>query len=204
MKTQFKAQNTGQGTIFKNPVLEKLTKTHIAAPITAFTLVSSYVVFKGFTQYNLVVWQIAALFLAGLFLFTFVEYIMHRFLFHMDESTDLRKKVVYTMHGVHHDHPRDKDRLAMPVPLSLTLAFLFFLLYRLILGDLVYGFLPGFLMGYASYLGVHYMVHAVQPPKKGFWKYLWIHHGIHHYKQQERAFGVTTTIWDRIFGTMPK
>lgn len=203
MRTQFKAQNTGSGTIFKNPVLEKLTRTHIAAPIVTFFIVSSYLVFRGMTQADLTFVQIVGFFAGGYFTFTFVEYLMHRFLFHMDESTEARKKVVYTMHGVHHDHPRDKDRLAMPVPLSLTISFLFFLLFRLVMGDYVFGFLPGFLVGYAMYLCVHYLIHAIQPPKNHF-KYLWVHHGIHHYKQQERAFGVTTTLWDRVFGTMPK
>ena len=203
MKTKFKAQNTGSGQIFNNPVLEKLTRTHIAAPIAAFTLVSAYVIYKGVSAHGLQGWQILALFVGGYFAFTLVEYLMHRFLFHMDESTETRKRVVYTMHGVHHDHPRDKDRLAMPVPLSLAIAFVFFLLFRLLMGDLVFGFLPGFLMGYAIYLGIHYMVHAIQPPKN-FFKILWVHHGIHHYKQQERAFGVSTPFWDHVFRTMPK
>ncbi|MDE0470592.1 MAG: sterol desaturase family protein, partial [Ekhidna sp.] len=70
-------------------------------------------------------------------------------------------------------------------------------------GNLVFGFLPGFLIGYASYLWVHYMVHAFQPPKN-FWRTLWVHHGIHHYKQPHRAFGVSSPLWDLIFRTMPK
>lgn len=127
---------------------------------------------------------------------------MHRFVFHMTEDTEAKKKIVYTLHGVHHDYPRDKDRLAMPVPLSVTIATGFFFFFQLFLGDLVFGFLPGFLMGYAWYLWVHYMVHAMQPPKNMF-KILWVHHGIHHYKQPERAFGVSMPFWDQVFRTMP-
>jgi sterol desaturase/sphingolipid hydroxylase (fatty acid hydroxylase superfamily) len=33
-------------------------------------------------------------------------------------------------------------------------------------------------------------------------KPLWRNHHLHHYKDQDRGFGVSTTIWDRIFGTM--
>jgi len=71
------------------------------------------------------------------------------------------------------------------------------------MGDFAYVFLPGFLMGYAGYLFVHYIVHAYQPPKN-FFKILWIHHGIHHYKEPERAFGVSSPLWDLVFRTMPR
>jgi sterol desaturase/sphingolipid hydroxylase (fatty acid hydroxylase superfamily) len=69
------------------------------------------------------------------------------------------------------------------------------------MGDFVFAFLPGFLVGYASYLGVHYMVHAYQPPKN-FLKTLWINHSIHHYKDGEIVFGVSSPLWDYIYGTM--
>jgi sterol desaturase/sphingolipid hydroxylase (fatty acid hydroxylase superfamily) len=103
---------------------------------------------------------------------------------------------------VHHEFPKDKDRLAMPPLLSITIATILLLFFRLIMGDFVFAFLPGFLVGYASYLGVHYMVHAFPPPKN-FLKTLWIHHGIHHYKEGEKAFGVSSPLWDKIFKTMP-
>ncbi|MEO9966672.1 MAG: sterol desaturase family protein [Reichenbachiella sp.] len=197
-----KAKNTGTGRVFNNPILERLTRTHISLPLIAFSIVSTYLIYTGSTEYGLSAIQLMILFLGGVLAFTFVEYLMHRFLFHMPETTPIRKKVVYTMHGVHHDHPKDKERLAMPVPLSLTISFVFFLFFRLIMGELVWGFLPGFLMGYAGYLWVHFMIHTFQPPKR-FFKFFWVHHGIHHYKQPQRAFGVTTPIWDLIFKTMP-
>ncbi len=203
MKTKRTPNNSGTGQIFKNPVLEKLTRTHISLPIITFSLISSTVIYFGATRFGLNALQIIGLFVAGYFAFTLVEYLMHRFVFHMNEDTETKKKIVYSLHGVHHDFPKDKDRLAMPVPLSITIATGFFFLFRLIMGDLVYGFLPGFLMGYAWYLWVHFMVHAWQPPKN-FFKRLWVHHGIHHYKQQERAFGVSMPFWDFIFRTLPK
>lgn len=203
MKTISTPKHNGTGTIFNNPILEKLTRTHISLPLIVFSAISSYLIYRGSTVYGLTVYQHIALFVAGYMAFTLVEYLMHRFVFHMDESTTVKKKLVYTLHGVHHDFPRDKDRLAMPVPLSVTIATGFFFLFKLFLGDLVFGFLPGFLMGYAWYLWVHFMVHAMQPPKNVF-KIFWVHHGIHHYKQPERAFGVSMPFWDLVFRTMPK
>ncbi len=203
MKTKNSPRNTGTGRIFNNPILERLTRTHISLPLITFSAISTFLIYRGVTMYNLNALQLVLLFIGGYFAFTFIEYMMHRFVFHMDESTETRKKLVYTLHGVHHDYPKDKDRLAMPVPLSVTIATGFFFLFRLLMGDLVWGFLPGFLMGYAWYLWVHFMVHAMQPPKNLF-KFFWVHHGIHHYKQPERAFGVSMPFWDFIFRTLPK
>ena len=156
------------GEFFKNPVLEKLTKTHISLPLIAFSAVSSYLIYTGVTQYGLSSITLVLLFLIGVLAFTLVEYLMHRFLFQMPETTPTREKLVYTMHGVHHDHPKDKDRLAMPVPVSLTISFILFWAFRFFMGELVWGFLPGFLMGYAGYLWIHFMIHAFQPPKNFF------------------------------------
>ena len=143
------------------------------------------------------------LFVAGLFFFTFVEYIMHRYLYHIPATSERKKKISYTMHGVHHDYPKDKSRLAMPPVLSLIIATVLFIIYRAVLGDYVFGFLAGFLIGYAGYLAVHYSVHAFKVPNN-FLKTLWHHHSIHHYRESDRAFGVSSPLWDHIFRTMPR
>ena len=62
-------------------------------------------------------------------------------------------------------------------------------------------FFPGFLFGYLMYGTMHYAIHAWSPPFK-WMKPLWRNHHLHHYKEQEKGFGVSTTIWDRVFGTM--
>jgi len=198
-----KPKHTGKGYVYSNTIIERLTRTHISLPLSIFSGISIYLLYAGTFEKGLPGIRVGVLFLAGLLFFSLIEYLLHRYLFHLPETTPMRKKMVYIMHGIHHDYPKDKDRLAMPIPASLLVSFLFFLLYQLILGDMVYGFLPGFLMGYAAYLGVHYMVHAYQPPKN-FFRILWVHHGIHHYKQPERAFGVSSPLWDLVFRTMPR
>ncbi len=89
----------------------------------------------------------------------------------------------------------------MPPLLSVTITTILLLLFRLVMGDFAFAFLPGFLVGYAAYLGVHYMVHAFAPPKNIF-KFLWINHGTHHYKNGEMIYGVSSPLWDYIYGTM--
>ncbi len=106
------------------------------------------------------------------------------------------------MHGVHHDHPRDKKRLALPPVVSVVLATLFMGLFRLVLGPSGIAFGGGFMTGYATYLMVHYAVHTMNPPKNLF-GVLWRHHNLHHYVGDEGAFGVSSPLWDHVFGTMP-
>ncbi|HIB37686.1 sterol desaturase family protein [Mesonia sp.] len=196
-------KHKGSPQLFKNPILEKLTHTHISLPLIIFSAISAALIYYGIIEKGFETPQIILLFLAGLLFFTFVEYIMHRYLYHIPATSERKKKISYTMHGVHHDYPKDKSRLAMPPVLSLVVATVLFIIYRVVLGDYVFGFLAGFLIGYAGYLAVHYSVHAFKVPSN-FLKVLWHHHSIHHYREPDRAFGVSSTLWDHIFRTMPR
>jgi len=187
---------------FKNLVLEKLSRTHISVPLILFSGYSGALLYYSITYTELSMVITGSLFALGLLAFTLTEYLVHRYVFHMDTSTELGKKTQYSIHGVHHQYPKDKTRLAMPPIASVTLATALLLIFRLVMGDLVFSFLPGFLLGYAGYLFVHYIIHAYQAPKNVF-RILWIHHGIHHFKNNERAFGVSSPLWDYVFRTMP-
>ena len=198
-----KPQNKGSQRLFDNPFLEKLTRTHIAVPISLFTVISAGLMYWGYSNESMTAGSLGLLFLVGWLAFTLVEYLVHRYVFHMDTDTKVKEDIQYKFHGVHHDYPKDKERLAMPPVMSLTISTLLFFVFRFAMGEAVFGFLPGFLVGYSMYLFVHYIVHAYQPPKN-FFKALWINHGIHHYKNHERAFGVSSPLWDYIFQTMPK
>lgn len=194
-------KNKGTKQLFKNPVLERLSRTHISIPLTIFFLYATGLLYWSVTHTGLSTWTTVGMFFLGFVSFTWVEYMTHRYVFHMSTYTKMREKLQYTIHGVHHEFPKDKERLAMPPLLSITVATLLLLMFRLVLGDLVFSFLPGFLVGYAFYLSVHYMVHVYQPPKNMF-KWLWINHSVHHYKHGEYVFGVSSPFWDYIYGTM--
>ncbi len=196
-------KHKGSPKLFENPFLEKLTHTHIAYPLIIFGSVATILFYYGIDQKGFETPTMILLFVAGMFFFTLVEYLMHRYLYHIPATSPRRKKISYTMHGVHHDYPKDKSRLAMPPVLGLVIATILFVIYRAILGDYVFGFLAGFLIGYAGYLGVHYSVHIFKVPNN-FLKVLWHHHSIHHYREPDRAFGVSSPLWDHIFRTMPR
>lgn len=201
MENWIKPHNKGTRRLFKNPVLETLSRTHIAIPLTVFFAYSAGLLYWSITHTELSAGTTVGMFMVGLFAFTWVEYNVHRYIFHLAPTTQRRANFQYTMHGVHHEFPKDKTRLAMPPLLSITLSTMLLLVFRLLLGDYVFSFLPGFLVGYAMYLSVHYMVHAYQPPQN-FLKALWVNHAVHHYKDGEMVFGVSSPLWDYIYGTM--
>ena len=195
--------NYGSAQIFSNPVLERISRTHISIPITLFLAISSVSLYYGVTATSIPFGFGLAVAVLGIIAFTFVEYMMHKHFFHMEPDTPIKDKLQYGIHGVHHDYPRDKDRLAMPPFVSAAYSAILYLVFTLLMGDFALYFLPGFLLGYSGYLGVHYVVHVYNPPKN-FFKVLWVNHAIHHYKNPDAAFGVSSPLWDYLLGTLPK
>lgn len=198
-----KPNHTGTKNMFDNPVLEKLTRTNAFVPITMYYVIPVFLMTYGYLYAEVPGLRLVLLFFGGAFFFTFLEYVLHRYLFHMDTDTEFKKKLQYNIHGLHHDYPKDKDRLAMPIVASVTLAVVLYLVFYVTMGKNAYGFLSGVMVGYSTYLLVHYVVHAYPPPKN-FLKNLWVNHAVHHYKEGEHAFGVSSPFWDYVFGTMPK
>ena len=196
-----KIYNKGQAQLFKNNSLEYLTKTHplviwglylpilILLPIYAF----NYIGFSGL--------NIFLLFLGGIFFWSLFEYLMHRFVFHYVAHTDRGKRINYVLHGNHHEYPRDKERLFMPAAPSLIISSTLFFLFWLVLDKNIFAFFPGFILGYLISGSMHYAIHAWNPPFK-WMKGLWRNHHLHHYKRDHKAFGVSSTLWDHVFGTM--
>ncbi|GAL83206.1 putative fatty acid hydroxylase [Sporocytophaga myxococcoides] len=198
------SQNAGSPKLFENRNLEKLTHTHIAVPIGIFIIFSSFLLCFSFAYTNLRTFPILLLFFTGMIAFTLAEYLMHRFLYHINSTYNKKiKRLQYLIHGVHHDHPKDKSRLAMPPILSLFVALLLLLITYMLINDLAFAFLPGFVMGYTTYLYIHYSIHAYPPPRNKL-RILWKHHAIHHYKDSGKAFGVSSPFWDYVFKTMPE
>ena len=145
-------------------------------------------------------------FLAGLILWTFAEYTLHRFLFHHKPSSPRQERIFFLFHGIHHAQPQVKTRLVMPFPVSIPMAALFFGLFYLILGvglkssQWVAPLMSGYLVGYLAYDLIHYATHHV-PMRSGYAKYIKRHHMQHHYKDPATRFGVSSPIWDWVFGT---
>ncbi|MCS6822962.1 MAG: sterol desaturase family protein [Cytophagaceae bacterium] len=188
------------GKFSDNIILDKITRTHISVPLIILMSVASAFMYHYVVNTSLSRQLIVPLFVSGFIFFTFLEYVFHRYLFHISTDTPFKKKLQYKIHGLHHDYPKDKTRLAMNPIFSLTLTGLFYLLFKAILGDMVYAFLPGVISGYCMYISIHYIVHSFPPPKN-FFRHLWINHAIHHYRDETTNYGVSSPLWDYIFGT---
>jgi sterol desaturase/sphingolipid hydroxylase (fatty acid hydroxylase superfamily) len=196
-----KIHNKGQARLFENKYLEMLTKGHPLVIWGMYLPVIIYFLYQSNTAFDFSLIRTLLTCLSGVFFWTFFEYFAHRFLFHWMAESDKAKKIVYTIHGNHHHYPRDKQRLFMPPFPSLLLASSIFGVMYLISGVNAFSFFSGFVLGYLIYGSMHYAIHAWNPPFK-WMKPLWRNHHLHHYKNENAGFGVSSTLWDHVFGTM--
>lgn len=196
-----KIHNKGQARLFQSQYMEMLTKTNPIVIWCMYIPIMAFMLYKGFNSMEISVLKVSAIAVGGMLFWTLFEYIMHRFAFHFLADSQRAKKFVYIIHGNHHEYPRDKERLFMPPVPSLIITAVIFSLYYLIMREYALFFFPGFVFGYLLYGSMHYAIHAWNPPYP-WMKPLWRNHHLHHYKNDHQGFGVSTTLWDRVFGTM--
>ncbi|MFQ3212827.1 MAG: sterol desaturase/sphingolipid hydroxylase (fatty acid hydroxylase superfamily) [Marivirga sp.] len=191
-------KDTGTKQLFRNPILERLSRSHFSIPLTILLAIAVFLSYRGLTTIELPLASFLVLFISGYFSWTLGEYLIHRYLFHMADDKKWKRAVQYTFHGIHHEYPKDKDRIVMPPAGAILLGSIIFLGLWAVMRDYAFAFVPGFLTGYITYSFLHYAIHAYQPPKN-FLKWLWIYHSIHHYKHPDKYFGVSSPFWDFIF-----
>ncbi|WP_160716773.1 sterol desaturase family protein [Chitinophaga solisilvae] len=196
-----KVHNKGQATLFRSKYLEALTKTHPAVIFGMYLPVIGYMLYYSYAGLHYSLLRIILTYLAALFSWTLFEYAAHRYIFHWVSGHPVAKRMVYTLHGNHHEYPRDRQRLFMPPVPSVIIASFLFAVFYLLSGKNALMFFPGFISGYLIYGSMHYAIHAWAPPFRWL-KPLWRNHHLHHYKNDDLGFGVSSTLWDRVFRTM--
>lgn len=186
--------------MFKSSFLESLSKVHYFVPIIIFLpviIVTSYFAYDR----NIGVANYIWLFIGGLFIWTLTEYVMHRFVFHFVPKAPWALRLHFIFHGVHHDYPSDAKRLVMPPSASIPLATGFYLLFNALLpANYIFGFFPGFILGYLFYDISHYAIHHFNF-KGNFWKRIKQHHMLHHYQDPTKGYGVSSPMWDKVFNS---
>lgn len=197
-----KIKNKGQARLFQSELMENMTKTHPVVIYAMYFPVIALMLYYGYAYKGLGIGREVWVFIVGALSWSFFEYIMHRWIFHMIVERPKAQRFVYTMHGVHHEFPRDKERLFMPPVPSMIVSTAFFGLFYFMMGWNALAFFPGFLFGYILYGSMHFAIHAIAPPR--FMKALWRNHHLHHYKVEDKGFGVSSVLWDVIFRTVPK
>ncbi|CAA6668571.1 unnamed protein product [Spirodela intermedia] len=158
--------------------------------------------------------QVAVMVPSGMFIWTLLEYIIHRFLFHIKTKSYWGNTVHYLIHGYHHKHPMDSLRLVFP-PAETAVACIPWAVD----GPALFG---GGLLGYIIYDCTHYYLHHGHPSinsagtsrKKPTWIpllkflppvffFMQRYHMNHHFRIQTLGFGVTSSFWDWILETLP-
>ncbi len=196
-----KIYNKGQARLFKSNALEFFTKAHPLVIWGMYIPVITWMIWYSSARLDQAVLKIVLLFIGGMLFWSLFEYFAHRFLFHLEPKNKTGQRLVYIFHGCHHEYPRDTTRLFMPPLPSILISGSVFGLMYLAMRHNAFMFFPGFMLGYLLYGTIHYAIHAGNPPFK-WMKPHWRNHHLHHYKNEHMGFGVSSTLWDHVFGTM--
>ena len=152
--------------------------------------------------------HILILLVLGVLSWGMIEYGLHRFIFHYHARSRLGIKLLYQVHLSHHEDPEAINRLFASLFLSTPIASSYWLLAWAITGSgaaASYLFI-GMAGGYFYYEWLHFHCHH-RKSRLRLLKYLRKYHLLHHYKTPELRFGVTSPLFDFVFGTfqpMPK
>ena len=194
--------------LFDSDFLEFFTHISPIAVLVIWLPVIGFFVYRSLVIEDQPVFFLPLGLLAGLFLWTFAEYILHRFLFHFPAKNAWQERLSFLFHGIHHEQPRVKSRLVMPPAVSIPLALVFYGLFYLVLGLFlripawISPIFAGFILGYVLYDMTHYATHHT-PMRKGYFRMVRQQHMHHHFKTPNQRFGVTNPLWDYVFRTMP-
>jgi sterol desaturase/sphingolipid hydroxylase (fatty acid hydroxylase superfamily) len=189
--------------MFDNPVLEWGSRVHPVVPPLIYLPVIGFLLVRAIGHENLGVGSVLGVFALGIVAWSLTEYLLHRFVFHLEPESRWGRRVHFIIHGVHHDFPHDPMRLVMPPSVSIPLAIGFWFLFQALLGPAwALPTFAGFLLGYLIYDMSHYHMHHHRS-KDRLSLALRRYHYRHHFQQADRGFGVTTPLWDRVFRTSP-
>lgn len=143
-------------------------------------------------------------FAAGWLMWTLTEYLFNRWLLHWGKSALYLVTVINRHHAKHHADPQNL-RYILPHPLiTFMTPAVIFLLGILIVDKSSFAITSGFLFGCSLFCLLHVLQHRYSAPSQNFLKNLWQNHFLHHDRYPQKAFGVSTQIWDYLFGTLPR
>ncbi|XP_057971853.1 dihydroceramide fatty acyl 2-hydroxylase FAH1-like [Malania oleifera] len=188
---------------FASDLLESLTRTvWWVVPLVWLPVVCWFVSLS--VRMGLTPPQVAGTVGGGILMWTFLEYTLHRFLFHIKTKSYWANTLHYLLHGCHHKHPMDGLRLVFPPAATAILSVPLWTVIKLLSPP---SFAPalfaGGLLGYVMYDLTHYYLHHGKP-SEGVSQNRKRYHLNHHFKVHNKGFGITSSMWDIVFGTIPQ
>ncbi len=188
--------------MFESDFFEFFSRIPPWQPPVIFGPVILWALYQGFVARSSI-WAFGLLVLFGVINWTLMEYWTHRLLFHYEPKSKLGKRFIWLSHGVHHDWPHDKLRLVFAPAISIPLAVLVWFAYGAIFdAGAHYAAFGGTVLGYLAYDMLHYYTHHFVPKSRPL-KFLRAYHLAHHFKNEPTRYGVSTPLWDYVFGTRP-
>ena len=197
--------------LFKSDFLEFFSHIKPWVVLVVYIPFSCFLITRAVIRFSAAgissLWMLPAM-VGGWVAWTFIEYTLHRFLFHYHPKSERFKRIFFFTHGVHHTQPMCKTRLVMPPVISLPIALFFYIVYWCLFSVVLrqpLWLLPvfsGSVLGYVIYDMVHYILHHAKL-KKGYLAMCRRQHMRHHVTCPNMRFGVSMPLWDYVFGTMP-
>ena len=77
--------------MFDNNFMEALSRVHPSVPLIIYVPVIFYLIYLSFAQHSFSITRVSLLFIGGIFAWTFVEYVLHKYVFHFDAKSDFGK-----------------------------------------------------------------------------------------------------------------
>ncbi len=144
--------------------------------------------------------------LVGVIYWSFLEYAIHRWPYHMKYNSTKIRNFMDTFHMYHHRNLPDRRVLnagpMMVYPMAFTILTPIYIL--MITFDFGFHDLSAFALGtltaYVAYEFVHFFIHY-REYKSGYMSYIQKYHFYHHEKKWNKNFGNTSHFWDVLLGT---
>ena len=194
--------------LFASNVLEFFTHIHPAVVLAIWLPVAGYSLYRTVLIPSGLGLRLSLGLVSGLLAWTWVEYAMHRFVFHFSPRTPRQERLSFLFHGVHHAQPMVQSRLVMPPALSIPLAAACYAVLYLAVGVVagahawVSPVFAGLILGYVAYDMTHFATHHFKVRWAAF-QYIRRYHLHHHTQTPGQRFGVTSPLWDMVLGTKP-
>lgn len=139
----------------------------------------------------------------------FMEYFTHLYFLHlpMPKTTETKLQKYYALflqniHHYHHKDPKNVDFIFAQIWLTLPAlffdtAFVYFFSRSVAITTVVITFMVFY---YLFYELCHFTAHSSYTPKTKYFQYMKKYHILHHYKNENYWYGITSPLGDHIFG----
>lgn len=139
--------------------------------------------------------------------FPFVEWVVHTTLLHWKPVVVAGRTIdplVARKHREHHVEPTQLDLIFIPLPALVSAAIGVALLAWALPTRIGLTLATSIVTVGLAYEWVHYLVHTDYRPRSAPYRAVWRHHRLHHYKNENYWFTVTTaSTADRVLRTQP-